>query len=49
MVTALAGLAGNLIPDTQIASLAIEHEATLHSADSGFARFSALKWYYPLA
>ncbi len=45
----LAGLAGDLIPDAHLAALAIEHGATLHSADSDFARFPALKWHNPLA
>jgi toxin-antitoxin system PIN domain toxin len=44
-----AGLAGDLIPDAHLAALAIEHGATLHSADSDFARFPALKWHNPLA
>ncbi len=48
-LVASAGLAGDLIPDAHLASLAIEHGATLHSADSDFARFPALKWYNPLA
>jgi toxin-antitoxin system PIN domain toxin len=45
----LAGLAGDLIPDAHLAALALEHGATLHSADSDFSRFPALKWHNPLA
>jgi predicted nucleic acid-binding protein len=48
-LVASAGLAGDLNPDTRIASLAIEHGATLRSAGSDFARFPALKWHNPLA
>lgn len=43
------GVGGDLVPDAHLAALAIEHGATLHSADSDFARFPALKWYNPLA
>jgi len=43
------GVGGDLVPDTHLAALAIEHGATLHSADSDFARFPALRWYNPLA
>ena len=43
------GIDGGLVPDAHLAALAIEHGATLHSADSDFTRFPALKWYSPLA
>jgi len=43
------GVGGDLVPDAHLAALAIEHGATLHSADSDFARFPALRWYNPLA
>lgn len=43
------GVGGDLVPDAHLAALAMEHDATLHSADSDFARFPALKWYNPLA
>ncbi|MEA2009673.1 MAG: TA system VapC family ribonuclease toxin [Actinomycetota bacterium] len=43
------GVGGDLVPDAHLAALAVEHNATLHSADSDFARFPALKWYNPLA
>jgi toxin-antitoxin system PIN domain toxin len=43
------GVAGDLTPDAHLAALAIEHGATLHSADTDFARFAGLRWYNPLA
>lgn len=42
------GAAGNLVTDTQIAALAIEHEAVLHTADTDFMRFPGLRWRNPL-
>jgi toxin-antitoxin system PIN domain toxin len=43
------GAAGNLTTDVQLAALAIEHGAALHSNDSDFARFPDLRWVDPLA
>lgn len=40
--------AGPLIMDAAVASLAIEHGATLYSTDRDFARFSGLTWKNPL-
>lgn len=40
---------GNLVPDTHLAALAIEHGLTLCSTDGDFARFRELKWINPLA
>jgi len=42
-------LRGNLIPDAQIATLAIEHGLTVCSADTDFARFGEIRWVNPLA
>ena len=42
------GTAANLTTDIQIAALAIEHQAELHSNDSDFSRFSGLRWTNPL-
>jgi len=42
------GTVGNLVTDAQIAALAIEHDAILHTADSDFLRFSGLRWSNPL-
>lgn len=39
---------GNLVPDAMLAALAIEHGATLYSADTDFARFKELRWENPL-
>ena len=40
---------GQLIPDAHLAALAIEHGATLATHDRGFARFTGLEVFYPLA
>ena len=42
------GTAANLTTDVQLASLAIEYQAELHSTDTDFARFSQLRWINPL-
>ncbi len=42
-------LTGNLIPDAQLAALALEHGLTVCSADSDFARFTTVRWENPLA
>jgi uncharacterized protein len=39
----------NLIPDAQLAALAIENGFVLCSSDRDFAKFSELKWENPLA
>ena len=43
------GAAANLTTDAQLAALAIEHQAELHSNDSDFGRFPRLRWSNPLA
>lgn len=43
-----AGAYGPAIMDAHLAALAIEHQATLHTQDSGFRRFSGLRVRYPL-
>jgi toxin-antitoxin system PIN domain toxin len=40
---------GPLIMDAVLAAIAIEHGATICTADRDFARFSGLKWMDPLA
>lgn len=40
---------GNLVPDAQLAALALEHGLTLMSADTDFARFTEIRWENPLA
>lgn len=41
-------LRGNLVPDAQLATMAIERGLTLYSADTDFARFRELRWENPL-
>jgi uncharacterized protein len=43
------GSAGNLTTDAQLAALALENQAELHSNDSDFGRFPGLRWVDPLA
>jgi hypothetical protein len=43
-----AGAGGNLTADAQVASLALRHQAVVHSADSDFARFPEVRWHNPL-
>ena len=42
-------ITGNLVPDAQLAALAIENGLELLSADTDFARFKELRWRNPLA
>ena len=42
------GTAGNLVTDAQIASVALEQGAVLHTADTDFIRFSGLRWFNPI-
>lgn len=39
---------GNLVPDAQLAALALEHGLTVCSADTDFARFAEVQWHNPL-
>lgn len=41
--------AGPLVTDAVVASIAIEHGATLYTTDRDFSRFIGLKWLNPLA
>jgi toxin-antitoxin system PIN domain toxin len=43
-----AGATGNRVPDASLAALAIEQNATLTTADRGFARYPGLRWEHPL-
>jgi toxin-antitoxin system PIN domain toxin len=45
---ALPGVHGNLVPDAQLAALALEHGLTLCSTDGDFARFPGLFWRNPV-
>ena len=40
---------GNLVPDAQLAALAIQHGVAVVSADSDFARFPEVTWVNPFA
>lgn len=42
------GTAGNRTTDAHLAALAIEHGATLYSADTDFSLFPGLRWTDPL-
>ena len=42
------GSGGNLTSDAHLAALAMEHGATLYSADSDFSRFPGLDWINPI-
>ncbi|MGX6448546.1 TA system VapC family ribonuclease toxin [Patulibacter sp. S7RM1-6] len=44
-----SGTGGPLVSDAHLAALAVEHGATLCSADRDFARFAGLRWHDPLA
>jgi predicted nucleic acid-binding protein len=46
---AISGVHANLVPDADLAALAMEHGLMLCSADSDFARFPNLPWLNPLA
>ena len=41
-------MTSRLVPDADLAALAIEHGLTLCSSDGDFARFPGLKWENPL-
>jgi uncharacterized protein len=45
---AKAGTGGNLVTDAQIAALALEYGATVHTADTDFARLAGVSWKNPL-
>jgi predicted nucleic acid-binding protein len=42
------GTAGNMTNAAYLASLAIEHQADIHSNDADFLRFPGLRWSNPL-
>lgn len=41
-------VAGSLVTDAQLAALAMDNEAVLHTADADFLRFPGLKWLNPI-
>ncbi len=42
------GVTGNLVPDAQLAALALEYGVVVISADSDFGRFPEVRWVNPL-
>lgn len=40
---------GNLVPDAQLAALAVEHGVAVASGDTDFARFAEVRWINPFA
>jgi len=42
-------ITGNLVPDAQLAALAIENGVEIASADTDFLRFPGLRWMNPLS
>ena len=45
---AAAGVGAHLVTDAHVASLAMEHQAEIHSNDADFSRFPGLRWRNPL-
>jgi|TARA_B100000959_G_C14865113_1_gene575934 hypothetical protein len=43
------GTAANLVTDAQIAAIAIEHDAVVHTSDADFTRFPGVRWLNPVA
>lgn len=41
-------ITGNLVPDAQLAALAVEHGVAIASADTDFLRFPGVRWVNPL-
>lgn len=48
LLKSAGGAAGNLTTDAQIAALALNYKATIHTADRDFLRFKAVKCVFPL-
>lgn len=42
------GTAGNLVTDAQIAVVAIDEQAVLHTSDTDFLRFQGVQWFNPI-
>ena len=47
LITATSAV-GNLLMDTHLAALAIEHDCWLASCDTDFAKFPDLRWINPI-
>lgn len=48
-ICAQVEITGNLVPDAQLAALAMEHGVEIASADVNFQRFPGLRWFNPLS
>jgi len=48
-IIASTPVAASLVPDAQLAALAIEHGLVVQTADADFARFADVRWENPLA
>ena len=42
------GTAGNLVTDAQIAAIALELDAVVHTSDADVLRFPRLRWFNPI-
>jgi hypothetical protein len=42
------GTAANLVSDAQMAAVAMDHDAVLHTVDTDFVRFQGLLWFNPI-
>lgn len=49
LLESAGGAGGNLVTDAQIAALALQHDAEVHTADRDFMRFGGLRCRFPLA
>jgi predicted nucleic acid-binding protein len=47
--TATTEVTANLVPDAQLAALAVEHGLVVHTNDTDFARFPDVRWVNPLS
>lgn len=48
LLEAAGSAGGNLVTDAQIGALALQHNATVHTADYDFRRFKRVKSHFPL-
>lgn len=44
----LSRASGDLAMDAEIAALALQHDAVVHTADADFARLPGVRWYNPI-
>lgn len=48
-LTVRSSITANLVPDAQLAALAINHGQVIYSTDTDFGRFPNVRWTNPLA